>query len=68
MSQRSTRSGSIDLVTVILDHDETFTVTPIMSRWEAELLLRVIGEFGTPYQGRRVTGALIVPQASGPVH
>lgn len=66
----TTPSGSTDLVTILLDHDDTeeFSVTPVMSRWEAELLLRTFGEYGLPYRGRRVTRALIVPQAPGPIH
>ena len=53
----------IDLVVIDLTFaDETFAQTEPMSRWEAEWVLRVIGEFGTPYRGKRVTRALLIPR------
>jgi hypothetical protein len=51
----------MDTVTILLDFGETWTVTPPMPRWCAEWELRRIGEYGMPYDGKRVTGALIVP-------
>jgi hypothetical protein len=51
----------MDTVMILLDFGETWTLTECMPRWCAEWELRRIGELGTPYQGKRVTGALIVP-------
>jgi len=42
--------------------DETFTITDAMTRYEAQYILRSIGEFGNqPMQGKTVKTAIIIP-------
>ena len=53
----------MDLVVILLDFaDDTWTLTPPMPRWCAEWELRRIGEYGLPYDGKRVTQALLIPR------
>jgi hypothetical protein len=53
----------MDLVVILFDFDDqTWMVTPPMPRWCAEWELRRIGEYGLPYEGKRVIGALLVPR------
>lgn len=52
----------MDPVALLLDFtDETWCLTETLSRWEAELVLRCIGEYGLPFRGKSVKEALIVP-------
>ncbi len=55
--------STADLVVIDLTFsDETYGTTEPMTRWEAEWLLRVIGEYGVPYRGKRVICALLIPR------
>lgn len=51
----------MDNVVILLDFaDDTWILTPAMPRWVAEWELRRIGEYGMPWEGKRVVQALII--------
>jgi hypothetical protein len=53
----------MDLVVILLDlDDETWDVTPAMPRWIAELACYGFGTYAEPWNGRRVTRALLIPR------
>jgi len=53
----------MDQVVILLDlEDGTWDMTQPMPRWVADIVCFVFGHYAEPWNGKRVTGALLIPR------